>query len=222
MSTAELKELVANLLLSQQETARQMKDTDIQMKDTNRRMKDTDRLMQETALHMKDTDRQMKETDRRLKELGIQIGGLGNKFGSFTEGLSYRSLARILLEKFGMNDFIAPSAQVRKDGLQEEYDILAYSNGGLHQGMIVEIKSNLRNEDIVQMKRKMDRIFHFLPELRNKTFQGMIACVSGSADLKKQVLDNGWYLAHLGDDLFELETPENFVAKTYTAETHSR
>jgi Tat protein secretion system quality control protein TatD with DNase activity len=83
--------------------------------------------------------------------------------------------------------------------------------------MIVEIKSNLRKEDIVQMKRKMDGVFQLLPEHRNKTFRGMIACVSGSTDLKKEVLDNGWYLAHIGEDLFELETPENFVAKTYSA-----
>jgi hypothetical protein len=175
MSTAELKEFLAGLVLSQ------------------------------------------KETDRQLKELGKQIGGLGNKFGSFAEGLAYRSIARILREDFGMNDFIAPGVQVRKDGREEEYDILAYSNGGLNQGMIVEIKSNLRKEDIAQMKRKMDGIFQLLPEHRNKTFRGMIACVSGSTDLKKEVLENGWYLAHIGEDLFELETPENFVAKTYSA-----
>jgi hypothetical protein len=83
--------------------------------------------------------------------------------------------------------------------------------------MIVEIKSKLRKEDIAQMKRKMDGVFQMLPEHRNKTFQGMIACVSGTADLKQQVIENGWYLAHIGEDLFELETPANFVAKTYSA-----
>ena len=158
-----------------------------------------------------------KKTDLQLKELGKQIGGLGNKFGSFAEGLSYRSISKILREKFGMNDFIAPGVQVRKDGREEEYDILAYSNDSIDRGMIVEIKSNLRKEDIAQMKRKMDGVFQMLPEHRNKTFQGMIACVSGTADLTQQVLENGWYLAHIGEDLFELETPENFVARTYSA-----
>jgi hypothetical protein len=191
MSTAELRELVASLMLSQ---------------------KETDRLMKENAL-------QQKETDQQLKELGKQIGGLGNKFGSFAEGLSYRSIVRILQEKFGMNDFIAPGVRVRRDGREEEYDVLAYSNDKIDRGMIVEIKSNLRKEDIAQMKRKMDGIFTMLPEHSDKTFQGMVACVSASADLKKQVLENGWYLAHIGDDLFELETPENFVARSYSADT---
>ena len=182
MSTVELRELVASLVLSQ-----------------------------------KDTDRQLKETDVQLKELGEQIGDLGNKYGTFAKGPSYRSIVRILMEKFGMNDFIAPGVQVRRDGLEEEYDILAYSNGSLDQAIIVEIKSNLRKEDLMQMQRKMDGVFKLMPEHRNKTFQGMIACVSGTADLKKQVLESGWYLAHIGDDLFELETPENFIAKSYVA-----
>ncbi len=193
MSTAELRELVASLLLSQKENAMQMKETD--------------RLMRESQ----------KQTAQQLKELGKQIGGLGNKFGSFAEGLSYRSIVRILQEKFGMNDFIAPGVRVRRDGFEEEYDILAYSNDTIDRGMIVEIKSKLRKEDIAQMKRKMDGIFTMLPEHRDKTFQGMVACVSASADLKKQVLENGWHLAHIGDDLFELETPESFVARIYSA-----
>ena len=45
----------------------------------------------------------------------------------------------------------------------------------------------------------------------------MIACVTGPADVKKQVIENGWYLAHVCDDLFELEVPPGFVAKTYRA-----
>ena len=174
-------------------------------------------LVASLMLSQKETDQMMKENARQLKELGKQIGGLGNKFGSFAEGLAYRSIARILRDDFGMNDFIAPGVQVHKDGREEEYDVLAYSNGGLNRGMIVEIKSNLRREDIAQMKRKMDGIFQLLPEHRYKTFQGMIACVSGTADLKQQVLENGWYLAHIGEDLFELETPGDFVAKTYSA-----
>lgn len=195
MSTADLKELVESLVLSQKETDRQMK---------------------ENALHQ---NRLMEETDQQLKELGQQIGGLGHKFGSFAEGLSCRSIVRILQERFGMNDFVAPGVRVRRDGREEEYDVLAYTNDTIDRGMIVEIKSNLRREDIAQMKRKMEGVFQLLPEHRDKVFQGMIACVSGSADLKKQVLENGWYLAHIGDDLFELETPENFVAKSYSAES---
>ena len=194
MSTAELQEIVANLAKSQAETDRQMKETDRQMKET---------------------DRQMKETDRKLKELGTQIGGLGRKFGSFAEGLSYASIERILREEFDLDEFVTPAVRMRKEGREEEYDVLAYSNGGLNRGMIVEIKSKLRQEDIDQMKRKMSEVFFWLPEHREKTFYGMVTYVSGHTDLKRQVLENGWYLARVGDEIFEMETPAGFEPKAY-------
>jgi hypothetical protein len=189
MSTFELKELIASVALIQKENAESQKET----------------------------DRRMKESGRRLDEVGKQIGGLRNKFGSYNEGLSYRSIVEILREKFQMNDFIASGVRVRREGWEEEYDILAYSKDSIDRGMIVEIKSSLRKEDIAQMQRKMDGIFKMLPKHRDKIHQGMIVCVSGTADLKRQIIEHGWYLAHIGDDLFEMETPEDFVAKTYAA-----
>ena len=56
MSTAELKQLIESIAISQRET---------------------DRIVKETSLSIKDTDRQMKETDRKLKELGKQIAPMG-------------------------------------------------------------------------------------------------------------------------------------------------
>ena len=212
MSTAELKELLASIVLTLKETTAILKETSELQKESQRKR---DQSKKELDQSKKETDQFMKESGRRLGELGKQIGGLGNKFGTFAEGLSYRSIVRILREKFHMNDFVAPRVHVRRDGLEEEYDILAYSNDTLDRGMIVEIKSSLRKEDIAQMKRKMDGVFAMMPEHRDKTFQGMIACVSGTADLKRQIIESGWYLAHIGDDLFEMETPEGFVAKTY-------
>ncbi len=193
MSTAELQEMVTRLVKSQEDTDRQMKETDRQI----RKSKD--------------------EVDHQLKELGKQIGGLGNKFGSFAEGLAYGSIRRILENDFKMNDFIAPGVTVRHDGLEDEYDVLAYSNGTLDKGMIVEIKSKLTQREIDQMKRKMETVFKVMPQHRNKTFYGMVAYVSGSADLRKQIIGNGWYLAHIGDEIFEMETPVGFQPKGYTS-----
>ena len=44
----------------------------------------------------------------------------------------------------------------------------------------------------------------------------MIAYVSGRADFKRQIIENGWYLAHVGDEIFEMETPVGFQPKGYT------
>lgn len=63
--------------------------------------------------------------------------------------------------------------------------------------MIVEIKSILTQRDVDQMKRKMENVFKVMPEHKNKIFYGMIAYVSGHTDLKKQIIENGWYLAQV-------------------------
>jgi len=137
-------------------------------------------LIESIAISQRETDRQMKETDRKLKELGKQIGGLGNKFGAFAEGLAFSSIERILRVDFGMEAITARFA-VEKGGEGEEYDVLAYSNGATNKGMIVEVKSSLNMATIQQMKRKMDHVFRWMPEHRDKEFQGMVAYVEGSA-----------------------------------------
>jgi septal ring factor EnvC (AmiA/AmiB activator) len=231
MSAAELKQFIEAIAITQRETASQIQDTDRQMKETDRKMQETDRLVKETSLQMKETDRkmqvtdrlvketslQMKETDRKLKELGKQIGGLGNKFGAFAEGLAFSSIERILRTDFGMES-VTPRFSVVKGGESQEFDVLAFSNGEVNQGMIVEVKSSLDLATIEQMQRKMDSLFRWLPEHRNKEFQGMVAYVEGSAAARQAVLAQGWHLVQVGEDLFEVKTPPGFVPKIYRAD----
>jgi len=188
MSTAELRELIASLAIAQRET---------------------DRLLQQT-------DRQQQLTDRQIKELGRQIGGLGNKFGAFSEGLASASIRRILREDFGM-ETIMHRLQVKKGAASAEYDILAYNNGGVHRGVVVEIKSLLDRRAIEQMRRTMDSLFDWLPEHRDKEFMGMVAYVDGQQDVREAVLAEGWHLVQVGDDLFKVETPPGFRPRIYRA-----
>ena len=203
MSTAELKQFIESIAISQRETDRIVKETALQMRET-------EQIVKENAA-------QMKDTDRKLKELGKQIGGLGNKFGAFAEGLAFSSIERILRTEFGM-EAITPRFAVVKGGESEEYDVLAYRNGETNKGMIVEVKSSLDLATIKQMKRKMDHLFRWMPEHRDKEFQGMVAYVEGSAAARQAVLAHGWHLVHVGEDLFDLKNPPGFVPKIYRAD----
>ena len=62
----------------------------------------------------------------------------------------------------------------------------------------MEVKSRLDLAAIEQMKGKMDRLFHWMPEHRGKEFQGMVAYVDGSAAARHAVLEQGWHLVHVG------------------------
>ena len=172
----------------------------------------------ETDLQLKETDRQLKElgkqTDRQLKELGKQIGGLGSKFGSFTEGLALPSMEKILRQRFGM-EVISPSVRASKAGQHIEIDVLAYTNGELNTAYIVEVKSHAREESITQLKSILERFRTFFPEHKDKQLYGILAAVDMSPELREKTLQEGFYVARIHDQVFELDTPENFQPQSY-------
>jgi hypothetical protein len=172
----------------------------------------------ETDLRQKETDRQIKElgkqTDRQLKELGKQIGGLGAKFGSFTEGLALPSMEKILRQRFGM-EVISPSVRASKEGKHMEIDVLAYANGNLNIAYVVEVKSHAREDSITQLKSILQRFRTFFPEHKNKQLYGILAAVDMSPELRQKTLEEGFYVARIHDQVFELDTPENFQPQSY-------
>jgi hypothetical protein len=172
----------------------------------------------ELTTAQKETDRQLKElgkqTDRQLKELGKQIGGLGSKFGSFTEGLALPSMEKILRQRFGM-EVISPSVRASKAGQHIEIDVLAYTNGELNTAYIVEVKSHAREESITQLKSILERFRTFFPEHKDKQLYGILAAVDMSPELRQKTLEEGFYVARIHDQVFELDTPENFQPQRY-------
>jgi hypothetical protein len=171
-------------------------------------------LLAELTTAQKETALQQKETDRQLKELGKQIGGLGAKFGSFTEGLALPSMEKILRQRFGMK-IVSPSVRASEDGKHMEIDVLAYTNGNLNTAYIVEVKSHAREESITQLKSILQRFRSFFPEHRDKQLYGILAAVDMSAELRQKTLQEGFYVARIHDEVFELDTPENFQPLSY-------
>jgi hypothetical protein len=207
--------LLAELTTRQSELTAAQKETDLQLKEVSQAQKETDRQLKELG---KQTDRQLKElgkqTDRQLKELGKQIGGLGAKFGSFTEGLALPSMEKILRQRFGM-ETTSPSVRVSKGGQHIEIDVLAYANGELNTAYIVEVKSHAREESITQLKSILQRFRAFFPEHKDKQLYGILAAVDMSPDLREKTLQEGFYVARIHDQVFELDIPENFQPQSY-------
>ena len=168
----------------------------------------------ETDLQLKEVSQAQKKTDRQLKELGKQIGGLGSKFGSFTEGLALPSMEKILRQRFGMK-VVSPSVRASENGKHMEIDVLAYTNGNLNTAYIVEVKSHAREDSITQLKSILKRFRTFFPEHKNKQLYGILAAVDMSPELRQKTLQEGFYVARIHDQVFELDTPENFQPQSY-------
>jgi hypothetical protein len=204
---AELATAQAELTAAQKETDKQLKEVSQQQKENAQQLKETDRQQKENA-------QQQKKTDKQLKELGQQIGGLGAKFGSFTEGLALPSMEKILRQRFGM-EVISPSVRVSKDGKHLEIDVLAYTNGELNTAYIVEVKSHAREESITQLKSILQRFRSFFTEHKDKKLYGILASVDLSNELREKILQEGFYVARIHDQVFELDIPDNFQPRPY-------
>ena len=200
MTDDELRHLVASLAVSQKETDTQIKELSVSQK--------------ETDTQIKELSVSQKETDEQIKELGKQIGGLGRKFGSYTEGLALPSMQHILQNQFNM-EIISPSVRVKKEGKEMEIDVLAYANSTTNEVYIVEVKSHLKEEGITQLQKIMKNFRIFFPEHKDKKLFGILAAVDMSSQLKKRILSLGFYAASIKEDIFSLEVPSNFTAKSY-------
>ena len=194
---AEVTTKQAELAAAQQETDRQLKETDRQLKE-----------------QQKESEKRQKAIDRQLRELGKQIGGLGSKFGSFTEGLALLSMETILRQRFGM-EVISPSVRASKEGQHIEIDVLAYANGKLNTAYVVEVKSYPREESIAQLKSILQRFRTFFPEHKDKQLYGILAAVDLSSELREKILQEGIYVARIHDQVFELDSPDNFQPQIY-------
>jgi hypothetical protein len=218
---AELTAAQAELTAAQKETDKQLKETDLllkevsqQQKENAQQLKEVSQQQKENAQQLKETDRQQQKTDKQLKELGQQIGGLGAKFGSFTEGLALPSMETILRQRFGM-EVISPSVRVSKDGQHLEIDVLAYTNGELNTAYIVEVKSHAKEESITQLKSILQRFRRFFSEHKDKKLYGILAAVDLSPGLREKILQEGFYVARIHDQVFELDIPDNFQPRLY-------
>jgi len=205
--------LLAELATAQAELTAAQKETDI-LAELATAQAELTAAQKETDKQLKEVSQQQKKTDKQLKELGQQIGGLGAKFGSFTEGLALPSMETILRQRFGM-EVISPSVRVSKEGQHLEIDVLAYTNGELNTAYIVEVKSHAREESISQLKSILQRFRNFFPEHKDKKLYGILAAVHLSSELREKILQEGFYVARIHDQVFELDIPDNFQPRLY-------
>ena len=187
MTDQELRDLIASIAVAQKETDKQIKET----------------------------AEQLKNTDKQINELGWQLGGLGNKFGSFTEGMAFPAMDKILRQRFNM-ETVASRVKSTRGGDSLELDVLAYSNDAANAAYIVEVKSHLREDGLQQMLDILRRFPNAFPEHADKRLYGILAAVDVPDDLKARVLRAGIYLALIYGETFVLQTPDDLQPRCFT------
>ena len=150
-----------------------------------------------------------------LAESKKQISKFGAKFGGFTEGLALPSMEAVLREQFGI-EVICPSVRIyRKGEEQMRIDVLAYANAPINTAYVVDVKNHPVEDSITQLKSILQRFRTFFPEHKDKQLYGILAAVDLSSELREKILQEGLYVAHIHDEVFELDIPENFHPQPY-------
>jgi hypothetical protein len=94
-------------------------------------------------------------------------------------------------------------------------DVLAYANAPINAAYIVDVKNHPVEDSITQLKSILQRFRFFCPVHQNKQLYGILAAVNMSPDLREKTWQEGFYVARIHDQVFELDTPENFQPQSY-------
>ena len=190
---------------SQRETERLLRES---QQETDRLMRETDRKMQETA-------REVKETAQVVRETNQSIGGLHNSFGELAEHL----VAPGIEEKFNALGYhFKDTAQNRKfknkkENISVEIDILLENDD---YSVAVEVKSKPRETDIDVFKRRLELLRKYKDSIQDShKIHGAIAGAVFQKEVKKAVLEAGFYVIEQSGDTMKINVPEGFKPKEW-------
>lgn len=204
MSDQELRDLVASLATMQQGAERIRQETEVLRLEW-------DRIRKEDARERREGHRQAQIEMRQLRK---QLGEIGNKFGSFTEGMAWPAMQRILQRRFKA-EVVAADVRQRRGPEEIQLDVLAYRQTAPQAAWVVEVKSHLRQRDLEQVLRILERFPDWFPEHADKELYGVLAVVDTPPEDLAAAQAAGIHVARIHDEQFRLVDPPGFIPRSY-------
>ena len=151
--------------------------------------KDAAKSQEEIRQAQKETDKQMQETDRRMKELQKTVGGITNNQGAFAEEYFFNSFENGKKNFFGEKfDEIAKHLKTRRQGLEDEYDIVLYNHTSV---AIIEVKYKAHTKDIPTVIKKAETFRILFPEYKDFKIYLGLASMSFYPELEQECINQG-------------------------------
>ena len=163
-----------------------------------------------------ETRERQEKTDRQIQETNRQIGKLGNRFGDLIEHLvvpgivdKFNDLGYLFTRHAESVKYHDP--QTRK--VLTEVDILL-ENGDVV--IAVEVKSNLRTEDVDKHITRMD-VLRRMADLRgdSRKYRGAIAAAITTEEAREYAQKSGFYVLEQTGDTMRLDIPPGFVPRDW-------
>jgi hypothetical protein len=166
-----------------------------------------------------ETDRKMQETERQIKEMNArtdkQLGKLGNRFGELVEHL----ITPNIVEKFRALGYTFTKAGLDVEFFDRDGKALVEVDAWLENGefaLAVEIKSNLREQDVDRHIRRLEILRGYLDERDDRRkLLGTVAAAVVNAGVKDYALEQGFYVIEQSGDTLKIDVPEGFTPKVW-------
>ncbi|MBF0609573.1 MAG: DUF3782 domain-containing protein [Magnetococcales bacterium] len=196
-----------------QEADQRLQETDRIIQETTLQLKETDRIVKETTLQMKETDRRMQETDRQVKEVSKQVGGLSSRWGEFVEGLVEPACETLFAERGIPVHKVSRRIKAKKPGGRHmEIDILVVNTNAV---VLVEVKSKLKQEDVIEYVNKLAEFRDFFPEYADKRILGAVAGIVMDPNVDRFAMNQGLFVIVQSGETVVLANEEGFVPRSW-------
>jgi len=200
MTDQELRDLVANLAISQAKT-------DAQMKALRESQAKTDAQMQKTDEQMKKTDERFEDLRASNKRMGILLGNISNNQGDVAEEFFYNSLEE-KKDLAGIHyDFIDRNASRSKGNLRDEFDIVMVNGKDI---AIIEVKYKAHEKDLERLiTKKQENFKELFPIYKDYNHHLALASFYMPPELKEKALENNVIVLQRKGDVIETFIPKN-------------
>ena len=162
-----------------------------------------------------EAEKRSKEIDKKIKELGKQIGGVHQSIGKLTESLFFKSLKKLLMDKFHVQMFEPNAYRESEDKTWIEIDALAVVNGDINSVFITEIKTKFSQDALKQLEGNLNKFNKHYPEFKDRKKYGILAVPHLTEAQKLEVLKRGFYPAIINENIAMIDAPIEFKAREF-------
>ena len=197
----------------------------------DRRLRESDRRAEEAKLESErraeeaklESDRHRAEierlltqsklaSDRTIAELKRTVDSLTTRWGRFVEELVAPAVLRLFQEKGIDIKELYPRAQVKRQGIAMEIDILAVDERDV---VLVECKSRLSQDDVDEFIEKLTRFKIAFPHYKNYQAYGAVAGIEINKGVDRYAYKKGLFVIKPSGDTVVIINDADFQPNTW-------
>ncbi|MFN5968404.1 MAG: DUF3782 domain-containing protein [Microcystis sp.] len=186
----------------------------------DRRLRESDRRAEEAKLesdrHRAEIERLLTQSklasDRTIAELKRTVDSLTTRWGRFVEELVAPAVLRLFQEKGIDIKELYPRAQVKRQGIAMEIDILAVDERDV---VLVECKSRLSQDDVDEFIEKLTRFKIAFPHYKNYQAYGAVAGIEINKGVDRYAYKKGLFVIKPSGDTVVIINDADFQPNTW-------